>query len=135
MSAARRRRGHRECNIVDPWGLDSGNLRGVTHRLLRLRSNKNNPSQYRQAPKPEQMAVKSQNLVGPQVRRLRMTLGLSQGDLAAKLQVKGWDISRAGVSKIEARLRIVNDAEILLLASTLGREISELFPAKITDVK
>ncbi|GAA5117393.1 helix-turn-helix transcriptional regulator [Luteolibacter yonseiensis] len=83
------------------------------------------------------MAEKSQNLVGPQIRRLRRAAGMSQNDLAIKLQVKGWDISRGGVSKIESRLRLVNDAEIFLLAAVLGHEIKELFPnrpARIKDV-
>jgi ribosome-binding protein aMBF1 (putative translation factor) len=44
------------------------------------------------------------NNIGPQVRRQRYALGWSQSILAAKLQIAGFDISRSGVSKIEARL-------------------------------
>jgi ribosome-binding protein aMBF1 (putative translation factor) len=42
------------------------------------------------------------NNIGPQVRRRRYALGWSQSILAAKLQIAGLDISRSGVSKIEA---------------------------------
>lgn len=71
-----------------------------------------------------------QNLIGPVVRRLRMAAGLSQEALAAKLQVAGWDLTRGGLSKIEARLRRVNDAELLVLARVLKCGVAELYPAK-----
>lgn len=81
------------------------------------------------------MAASSQNLVGPQVRRLRMAAGLSQEALAAKLQVTGWDISRAGLSKIESRLRRVNDAEVYMLSKVLSCALIDLFPARATRIK
>ena len=76
------------------------------------------------------MAAITQNLVGSQVRRLRMDAGLSQEALAAKLQVAGWDLSRAGLSKIEACLRRVNDAELWVLAKVLSCSLVDLFPAR-----
>lgn len=81
------------------------------------------------------MATNKQNLVGPQVRRLRNGAGLSQEALATKLQVAGWDISRAGVSKIEARLRRVNDAELWILAKQLSCSLAELYPGKPTQIR
>ena len=69
-----------------------------------------------------------QNLIGPTVRKLRMAAGLSQEALAAKLQVAGWDITRGGLSKIEARIRRVNDAELLVLATVLKCGLSDLYP-------
>lgn len=83
------------------------------------------------------MAATSQNLVGPQVRRLRTEAGLSQEALAAKLQVAGWDLSRGGLSKIEAGLRRVNDAELWVLSQTLSCPLAGLFPVrpkKLTSV-
>lgn len=59
-----------------------------------------------------------------------MDAGLSQEALATKLQVAGWDITRAGLSKIEARLRRVNDAEVLMLAKTLKVGVAEMYPAR-----
>ena len=81
------------------------------------------------------MASSLQNLVGPQVRRLRMAAGLSQEAFAAKLQLAGWDISRAGLSKIESRLRRVNDAETYLLAKVLGCPLADLFPLRPSGIK
>ena len=73
---------------------------------------------------------RQQNLVGPTVRKLRMAAELSQEALAAKLQVAGWDLTRAGLSKIEARLRRVNDAELLVLSKVLKCDVADLYPAK-----
>lgn len=80
------------------------------------------------------MPANPQNLVGPQIRRLRVEAGLSQESLAAKLQVAGWDLSRGGLSKIEARLRRVNDAELWLLAKTLSCPLTDLFPSRLSGV-
>ena len=76
------------------------------------------------------MAANTQNLVGAQVRRLRIGAGLSQEALAAKLQLAGWDLSRAGLSKIEAGLRRVNDAELWVLAKVLSCPLADLFPVR-----
>ena len=76
------------------------------------------------------MAASTQNLIGPQVRRLRVGAGLSQEALAAKLQLAGWDLSRGGLSKIEAGLRRVNDAELWMLAKVLACPLSDLFPVR-----
>ncbi len=76
------------------------------------------------------MKPSPQNLIGPQVRRHRMAAGLSQEALSTKLQLAGWDLSRGGLSKIEAGLRRVNDAELWILATTLACPLADLFPAK-----
>ena len=74
--------------------------------------------------------MRYKNNVGPQVRRRRYALGWSQSDLATKLQLAGWDISRSGVSKIEARLSYVDDKALLYLAEVLKIPVQELFPAE-----
>lgn len=69
-----------------------------------------------------------QNLVGPQVRRLRAQQRLTQPALAAKCQIAGYDLSRESLAKIEARLRSVTDAEVVLLASALRVPYTVLYP-------
>lgn len=69
------------------------------------------------------------NIVGTQVRKIRCRLGMKQKDLAAKLQLAGWWIDRAGVSKIESGLVRVNDYRQLYLARVLHVSLAELFPA------
>lgn len=70
------------------------------------------------------------NNIGPQVRRLRYAHGWSQSTFAAKLQIAGFDVTRSGVSKIEARLVFVDDRALLYLAETLKVGVQELFPAR-----
>jgi hypothetical protein len=60
----------------------------------------------------------------------RYALGWSQSVLAAKLQIAGFDISRSGVSKIEARLSYVDDKTLLYLAEVLRVQLQELFPTR-----
>jgi transcriptional regulator with XRE-family HTH domain len=74
--------------------------------------------------------AKVQNIVGPQVRRLRYEQGLTQETLAARCGVMGWDLSRATLSKIEAQLRCVTDAELRVLAESLKVGIQDLFPPR-----
>ena len=51
-----------------------------------------------------------------------------------KLQCAGWDISRSGVSKIEARLKFVLDFELDYLVEVFGVELKELFPIRSAEV-
>jgi transcriptional regulator with XRE-family HTH domain len=68
------------------------------------------------------------NVVGPQIRKARYQLGLSQSDLAARCQLVGLDISRATLAQIEIRFRRVTDGELLILASLLNVSTDDLFP-------
>jgi len=74
------------------------------------------------------MRAKHKNLVGPQVRKFRYQRGWMQKDLAAKLQILGWEIDRAGVSKIESQFVCVGDFELFYLCKALRVELTELFP-------
>ncbi|MCC5790344.1 MAG: helix-turn-helix transcriptional regulator [Opitutales bacterium] len=71
--------------------------------------------------------MSGKNLIGPKVRELRIELGYSQEVFAAKCNLKGWDISRGTLSKIEAQLRRVNDAETFILAAALKCSVQILF--------
>jgi transcriptional regulator with XRE-family HTH domain len=57
------------------------------------------------------------NIIGPNVRRLRNHLGLSQERLALKCQLAGWDISRDGIAKIEGQVRWISDFELVYLCA------------------
>ncbi len=68
------------------------------------------------------------NVVGPQVRILRVRKGWTQPVLAQKLQLQGWSVSTGSVGKLEAQLRRVPDCELVFLARVLGVSVSDLFP-------
>lgn len=69
---------------------------------------------------------KPRNIVGPIIRELREKQGLSQPQLAVKINLHGWDISRETLAKIESQIRWVADLEIGKLAHALDIESPEL---------
>ena len=71
------------------------------------------------------------NLIGPQVRKWRSKKGWSQQALAAKLQLKGWNISRDSLASLELQRRRVPDCELIFLSRTLGVTLNQLFPKNI----
>jgi hypothetical protein len=71
-----------------------------------------------------------QNLVGPVVRKIRYGKGWTQAMLAARCSRVGWDIGENTISKIEAQLRCVKDAELIFLAQALKTNVQALFPAR-----
>jgi len=68
------------------------------------------------------------NLIGAQVKKRRMKKGWSQDFLAAKLQLRGWNISRDSLASLESQRRRVPDCEMLYLARVLGVRLEDLFP-------
>lgn len=68
-----------------------------------------------------------QNIVGPQVRKLRVARGWSQEELAGQLQRAGWQIMRGTLAKIESQVRCVSDAELMALSRALKVPVERLF--------
>jgi len=71
------------------------------------------------------------NVVGPQIRKTRCQMELSQGQLAARCQMAGLDISRSTVGQIEIRFRYVSDEELFVLAAVLNVTPNDLYPAEM----
>ncbi len=68
------------------------------------------------------------NVVGRQIGRIRSNRDWSQADLARKLQIAGWNISRSEVSKIEMRVREVKDWQTMLLVRVLDQPHEAFYP-------
>ena len=71
------------------------------------------------------------NVVGPQVRKVRTKLGLTQEQFAGRCQLEGFHISRSTLGQIEARLRYISDEELLVIASLLGVTTDQLYPEEM----
>jgi transcriptional regulator with XRE-family HTH domain len=72
------------------------------------------------------------NVIGPQIRKARKKLGLTQDAFAARCQLADLDISRSTLGQIEARLRYISDEELIVLASLLGVTADQLYPEELT---
>ena len=60
------------------------------------------------------------NACGERVRAARETAGLSQEQLAARVQLQGHALTQKAISRIESGSRVVPDYEIPLLAKALN---------------
>jgi len=63
---------------------------------------------------------KQENEVGLNIAKARIAMGLSQEQLAARLQVNGCDITRGTVAKIEVGLRHIKASELRALSKALN---------------
>lgn len=59
------------------------------------------------------------NICGDRVREAREKAGLSQDQLAAKIQLNGHALTQKAISRVETGMRIVPDYEIPLFAEAL----------------
>ncbi|MBQ6181847.1 MAG: helix-turn-helix transcriptional regulator [Ruminococcus sp.] len=73
------------------------------------------------------MNKKIEAKVGSNIRLLREKAGITQEQLAAKLQVSGCDITRSAVAKIEVGQRHLYPDEIILLKELLGTSYDDIF--------
>ena len=71
--------------------------------------------------------VEPRNITGKKISQIRKKKGVTQEDLAARLNVQGIDIDRPMISKIENQTREILDFEIQGIAKALGVTIEELF--------
>ena len=73
------------------------------------------------------MNVDYEYALGQNIRRLRIQLGLTQEQVAAQLQVRGCDVTRSALAKIEVGQRHIYPDEIRLLREILKVSYDELF--------
>lgn len=70
---------------------------------------------------------KDMNMVGDQVRKLRISKKMSQQALSNKLEMMAIYICRGSISRIEDKQRTVTDIELYGLSQVLGVPIEDLF--------
>ena len=91
--------------------------------LLRIRSNVRIILCQNKAPYTEH----KMNIIGPKVRQIRESQGLTQEEFTARCNLLEWDISRSTLAKIESQVRRITDEEAALLAKALKVKINELY--------
>ena len=67
------------------------------------------------------------NLIGENLKKLRIRLKLSQQELSGKLELLGVYICRGSISRIEDFSRTVTDIELFAIAEALGVDPGELY--------
>lgn len=73
------------------------------------------------------MNEKIEKKIGQNIRVLRERAGITQEMLAAKLQLRGCDITRSAVAKIEVGQRHLYPDEIIYIKEILNAEYDEIF--------
>ena len=73
------------------------------------------------------MNTEYEKAMGQNIRRLRMEWELSQEQLSAQMQVRGCDVTRSALAKIEVGQRHLYPDEIMLLHQLLDVPYEELF--------
>ena len=66
------------------------------------------------------------NICGRNVHLFRKGMGISQRELADRLQIQGLDIDKNAIQRIEAGERFVTDIELYSLALVFAATVEEL---------
>lgn len=66
------------------------------------------------------------NASGCKIRELREAAGLSQEQLAARIQLAGLNLNQKAISRIETGERVVPDFELLYFSEALGVPVCSL---------
>ena len=74
------------------------------------------------------------NICGANVARLRKALGISQRELADRLQSAGLDFDKNGIQRIESGQRFVTDIELGFLSHVLSVDIETLLQYEDPEV-
>ena len=73
------------------------------------------------------MNALTEKKIGKNIRALRERAGLTQEQVAARLQLGGCDITRSAVAKIEVGQRHLYPDEIILFKEILSADYEEIF--------
>ena len=68
--------------------------------------------------------------IGNNIRCIREKSKMTQDELAAKLQIRGCDITRSAIAKIEVGQRHLYPDEILLIKEILNTDFDSIFYEK-----
>ncbi len=66
------------------------------------------------------------NISGSKIKEIRESLGLSQEQLAVKIQIAGLNLTQKAISRIETGDRVIPDFELILFSEVLNVPICSL---------
>lgn len=66
------------------------------------------------------------NISGRQIKRLREQAGISQEQLAVKVQLEGLNLNQKAISRIETGIRVVPDFELIYFSKVFHVPICSL---------
>lgn len=76
------------------------------------------------------MNKETEKAVGNNIRKIREAAGMTQEILSAKLQLRGCDITRSAIAKIEVGQRHLYPDEIILIKEILDTTFDVIFYGK-----
>ena len=68
--------------------------------------------------------------IGNNIRKIRESMGMTQDTLSAKLQLRGCDITRSALAKIEVGQRHLYPDEIVFIKEILSTDFDAIFYGK-----
>lgn len=72
----------------------------------------------------------SKNIIGSKIKELRKSQGMTQKEVAEKLQLLGYEFSDLTILRIEQGKRFVPDYEVAILADFFGISADELLSSE-----
>lgn len=79
------------------------------------------------------------NISGNQIKHLREHAGISQEQLAAKIQLEGLNLNQKAISRIETGIRVVPDFELIYFSRVFHVPVCSLLTetplCKSSDIK
>ena len=75
------------------------------------------------------------NISGKNIAIFRKEIGISQRELADRLQVEGLDVDKNAIQRIECGKRFVTDIKLLKISQVLNHSVTELLSNYIEPPK
>ena len=72
--------------------------------------------------------VQGTNAIGQSIRKQRLRQRLTQDQLAAQCQVRGLNLTRGTLAKIEAQIRHLKACELYIIAKVMGISMEQFYP-------
>ncbi|MBQ8281290.1 MAG: helix-turn-helix transcriptional regulator [Lachnospiraceae bacterium] len=73
------------------------------------------------------------NICGTRIAKFRKEMGISQRELADRLQLIGLDIDKNAIQRMESGQRFITDIELTFISNALNKSFDELFYTSVSE--